>query len=409
MSFFYTAFGEKIMIENFNNTEKPSANTETPPVNTETPPVNTETPPVNTETPPVNTETPPVNTETPFADNLSNKNKSEVNYDFNTYSHIRLYSKDNKSYLTLYPKYLPESDKNSFALATSRDDIDKVLKNTSGNLLKNLVNFVDENENINDEVLVFTKVNDEIVKTDDIKLKLYYDFEKTSLSLTTDDKKNNLIGIDFSKTNTTTLHVYDHPSSSLFYKINKNRDTFYLSRKPDLSTLIRVGSCDIKNNLDSDENSEEKPTEFAFKPIMLESEKNKKPQIKLSGNLEEKLKEILKQEIGKETIDIDILTKIREAEFDNKKETLNGDEIKLLNAKNKLSGNLLSELNNVISLNISIRDSYRYYLVEVKTENNKRKSSKIKLEEDNIRGGYDFIITSSDDQKVKHLKVWVKE
>ena len=62
---------------------------------------------------------------------------------------------------------------------------------------------------------------------------------------------------------------------------------------------------------------------------------------------------------------------------------------------------MLSELNNVISLNISIEESNRYYLVEVKTENNKRKSSKIKLEEDNIRGGYDFIITPADDQKSK--------
>lgn len=393
MSFFYTAFGEKIIIENFSDTE------------------GVKTPPVDTKMPTVDIKMPTVETKMPTVDTSPNEEseESEINYDFNTYSHMRLYSKDSKNYLTLYPKYIKDSNENSFALATSRDNLDKVLKNASGNLLKNLINFKDEDGNLNSDVLVFTKVNDEIVKLSDNQSKLYYDFEKTSLSLTTDKKKNNLVGIDFSRTKTTTLHVYDHPSESFFYKINKNRDTFYLSRNPDISTLIRVGACDVENDENLEDTSGKKPTEFAFKPIITESEKNKRPTAKLSNNLETELKKIIKQEIGNETVDINMLTKIRKAEFDNKKETLSGDEIKLLNAKNKLSSDLLSELNDVISLNISIEDSFRYYLVEVKTENNKRKSSKIKLVEDNIRGGYDFIIAPVDDQKVKHLKVWVKE
>merc|ERR1712166_304271 len=74
MSFIYTAFGDKLYIENFSDTDKKEKDTDKKEKNI-------------------------------------NKNEcKEVtdNIDFNVYSHIRIYDLDHKHYITLYPHYLTE-------------------------------------------------------------------------------------------------------------------------------------------------------------------------------------------------------------------------------------------------------------------------------------------------------------
>ena len=101
------------------------------------------------------------------------------------------------------------------------------------------------------------------------------------------------------------------------------------------------------------------------------------------------------------------LSKIRLKEINKQVKSLNDYEIKLLARKNKLESDELIELHTKIATNISIQKSFKYYLVEVKTNGENRISSKINYIKDPIRGGYDFIISSKD--VVNHLKVWVKE
>jgi len=85
--------------------------------------------------------------------------------------------------------------------------------------------------------------------------------------------------------------------------------------------------------------------------------------------------------------------------------------MKILVGKNKLPSELLTELHLIVSTYISIKKSFKYYLVEVKTEGENRKSSKLNYIDDNIRGGFDFIILNkdTDTKNKKHLKVWVKD
>ena len=386
MSYIYTAFGDKIVIENFSN--KSDVKKEKDIVKKEKDIVKKEIDIVKKEIDIVKKEIEPV-------------------YDFNLYSHFRLYSNKMETYLTLYPRYLNEHEtQNGFALATSRDTLEKVLKNSSGDLKTNLVNLREKEGDINKDVLVFTKIGSKIVKVGDIKSKIYYDFENTSLTLLTDEKNNKLIAFDFSKSGTS-IYIYDHKSSDIFYKINKNRDTFYLSRTPDKKKLIRIGSCDIENNIDTTDYKGPTPTEFSFKPIILKNDIKIIPKIEISDNLKEELKKIT----GNDKANINQLTKIRIAEFEKKKETLNPLEMKILVGKNKLPSELLTELHLIVSTYMSIKKSFKYYLVEVKTEGEHRKSSKLNYIDDNIRGGFDFIILNKDSDKKgkKHLKVWVKD
>ena len=298
---------------------------------------------------------------------------------------------------------------NGFALSmhcNPRSKLKQVLKNASGNLLKNIVKLRDQEKQLNSDALVFSKVKGNIVKIGDNKSKLQYDFKNKVLSLTTSKTHNKLFGFDFSKK--PTLHVYDHDSESIFYKINKHRDTFYLSRTPDLKKLVRIGGCDVNNNSESTKKKGPEPTEFAFKPIFNKDELKKKPKISLS----DELRKALKKMGGGKKITMALLTKVRVAEFNKQVKSLSANEVKILAQKNKLESNLLTELHTKIATYISIQESFKYYLVEVKTNGENRTSSKLSYVEDNIRGGYDFIVLKKGSKEAKgkkHLKVWVKE
>ena len=449
MSFIYTAFGDKIYIENFTET------------------INT--PPIDSEP----TKTTPTQESSDMNNEENDNEEVSKTIDFNVYSHIRIYNADYSNYITLYPKYFKEYQKiGGFGLFTKKGRARKEsfltnepfkTLNSEANLvkLKILKEGVEESENntkddmiINPNLGIFHIDNNQVrQKQENRNLFLVYDFENKKLETIeqVDESKNNMIKFnivkkvdgkdektnmvnnyiffDWSPSGSTRLNIYDNQDNNgnellgSFYKINKDRDTFYLANisNPDVKEKNDDGSVSNhyiqvgKNSYFDKENA----SMFAYKPILSPDEINKSININVSNELIERFKFHNSKGENKtlfmESMNINTLVKVKTA-MDKEEDTdLTPEEEKYKKVikamKNDIdkkdstekSKNLYDEMITLISETIIIRDSFKYYLVQVTKSNDKRTSQKIKyitFENSNYL---------SNNNVSKHLKVWVRE
>lgn len=397
MSFIYTAFGEKINIENFTETN--------------------------------------INESNQSNDNQSNDNQSNNNQsnekevvDVTVYSHIRLYNKDKTCYITLYPKYI--GDEGQFAISLSPIYVnDNLISNEVGAklnvdpLLKYKVDDV-----VNDKFGLFSLINNKIImKKGEINNHLFYDHGKKILQISTEEKDVNVIvPFKFTKSEETRLNVYDNiiedkRVAPIFYKVNKTRDTFYLSRDADCKKLIQIGRNDVHNlkkfdfekrqllkeimaeNMDS-------PTLFSFKPIMNQNEKNKFPDFDMSSKLQEELKKMFSDEI-----DYKVLKKVNTAMIEKKEDNLSTDEKDIrdwmVNFKlDKEREEIWNEFIVLLATTIVAENAPKYYLVKVQQEGEENHleakcKTSIKLTLKKNVNKYDLTEGTSDD---KYIKVWLQ-
>lgn len=434
MSFIYTAFGEKINIENFTETNENTNNENTNNENTN-----------NENTSNENTNNENTNNDNTNNDNTNENTKESVeeekkeNIDYNVYSHIRLYNLDKTCYITLYPSYTENNGE--FALSLNVIDIDNnLISNEIGAKLnvaplQKLMIKENDVEVENEKVGLFYIIDGMIVmKKGEIKNYLSYDHETKTLMITTEDKKINIVALfDYSSSEKTTLTIYDNYEnnkrlSGTFYKVNVTRDTFYLSSDINCEKLIKLSGFEVlnlkklsKEKLDAmteDEKKANTPTLFAYKPILSETMKNKQVDLDMSLELEEELKKVFPNSInyGK-------LRKVKQALTDDKESTLSDDEKSIAtwmkNLETEKENNddkkkLWQDLIVLIALIIVAEKSFKYYLVEVIQEESTnhlegkcKVSSKIKYIVDTVRSSTAFIKNTNNSDG--YLKVWVRE
>jgi len=397
-----------------------------------------------------------------------NINKNECkevtdNIDFNVYSHIRIYDLDHKHYITLYPHYLTEHKHKctgSFGLFIKKKSKESSFVTKEPfkilNLENNLIPFYSNKEEkiIHSSLGIFNIVDNMIrQKINSRTLYLVYDFEnkkletieqvtkeqvtnssnntvKFSILKKVDNKEenidmtNNYVFFEWSATGNTRLNIYDNLDnngkqlSGVFYKINKDRDTFYLTNVSNPNTEINNTAGD-KNFIQVGKNSyfyEHDASIFAYKKIFSPVTKsiNTDVSIKLinrfkyHGNSDKK--------VFIENMNINTLTKVKIAMDNDKATDMSLEEKKYIavissmriDKKKKgnageISKNMYQELLELVAETIKIKDSQKYYLVEVNQDSDKKTYKKLKY----ISFENNSILSNID--VTHHLKVWVRE
>lgn len=431
MSFIYTAFGDKIYIENFTETKDSGTK------------------------------------EAAMIDKSEEDVKVDLKLDFNVYSHIRIYNESQTNYISLYPRYLEEHKEiGGFAIFTKKDNMrESFLANDPFITLNDEANLIhlkihdesnqEQNEDkknmiINPKLGIFQIKDEKIIfKKGDRELYLIYDFENKKLQIRESlvesknnmvkfkikkmvDKKevevelvNNYIFFDWSPSGSTRLNIYDNKNSDgvelhgSFYKINKDRDTFYLANVSDPDTVeesnptnhyLQVGAT-IYSSFNN-------ASLFAFKPITSKEEINKSVNINISDELIERFRFHGKKKDEDPFIKSFNINKLIEAKdnMNDNKNTVNDEvlnkyktvitamknEKEASDASNK-SINLYDEMIVLHSEVLIIKNSFKYYLVAVEINETNRVSKKLKyisFENKNL---------FSKNDVTKHLKVWVRE
>ena len=442
MSFIYTAFGDKIYIENFTETKESDTEEVTTIDKSE---------------------------EVTTIDKSEEDVKVDLKLDFNVYSHIRIYNESQTNYISLYPRYLEEHKEiGGFAIFTKKDNMrESFLANDPFITLNDEANLIhlkihdesnqEQNEDkknmvINPKLGIFQIKDEKITfKKGDRELNLIYDFENKKLQTRESlvesknnmikfkikkmvDKKevevelvNNYIFFDWSPSGSTRLNVYDNKKSDgvelygSFYKINKDRDTFYLANVSDPDTVeesnptnnyLQVGAT-IYSSFNN-------ASLFAFKPITSEEEINKSVNINISDELIERFRFHGKKKDEDpfiESFNINKLIKALTDGMNDNRNTKKTDDVlnkyktvitamkeekEYSDADNK-SINLYDEMITLHSESLIIRNSFKYYLVAVEINGTNKVSKKLKyisFENKNLLSKNDV---------TKHLKVWVRE
>lgn len=430
MSFIYTAFGDKIYIENFTETSEGNATNTTPVTEPE------------------------------------EAIKVDLKLDFNVYSHIRIYNESHSNYITLYPRYLEEHKEiGGFALFIKKDKMkESFLANDPFITLNDEANLInlkipdesnqEENEDkknmvINPKLGIFHIKDEKItLKKGDRELNLIYDFEnkklqtreslvesknnmiKFKIKKIVDEKEeddelvNNYIFFDWSPSGSTRLNVYDNKNSDgvalhgSFYKINNDRDTFYLANVSDPDTVDEANPTNHYLQVGATTYSSLKNASlFAYKPIITKEEISKSVNMNISDELINRFKFHGKKE-GEEpfitSFNINKFIEAKDSMNDNKNTeddilnkyktviTAMKNEKEASDASNK-SINLYDEMIVLHSEALIIKNSFKYYLVAVEINGTNRVSKKLKyisFENKNIL---------SKNNVMKHLKIWVRE
>jgi hypothetical protein len=298
-----------------------------------------------------------------FTENNQEKNeKSETNLtDYNVYSHIILSSVDNKIRLTLFPLYF--GDKGYFNLSTKgnsevknfviKASADSSYINNPAHIGTMLENGEELDRNLFKAFRIFDKKL-QMVDDGDHKVNLTFDSETKKVNRS--DKPSNLHLFDYSATGSE-VNVFNNDPEGSFYKVNRTRNTFYLTTDKENKQYVRttLGTTD----------NQEDASIFTFKEI----------------DPKQKVRNETRIEIPKE-------------EKDGSGAVRNQDRILQARAQKVL-----------------FHESFKYNLLElVKTPLGDWNKVKLKFVKDEIRGTVVFVpLKKEEDTQPYQLHVWVKE
>ena len=302
------------------------------------------------------------NTQIPLTKQMENEESELPDLtDYNVYSHIVLSSIDNKIRLTLFPLYF--GDKGYFNLSTKGDSNIKnfVIKMSADSSYINnpahLGSLLKDGKELDRKLFKAFRIFDkklQMIDNGNHKVNLYFDPETKKVNRS--DKPSNLHLFDFSATGSI-VNIYNNNPQGSFYKVNRTRNTFYLTTDIEMKEYVKT-TLGTTNNINE-------ASIFTFKEI--------DPQ----------------QKIRNET-----RIEIPNEDKDGSGDIRNRDQI--LQAR---------------ALKVLFHSSYKYNLLElvIKTSDDFEKN-KLKFVKDEIRGTVVFVpLKKEEDTQPYQLHVWIKE
>jgi hypothetical protein len=281
--------------------------------------------------------------------------------DYNVYSHIVLSSVDNKIRITLFPLYFGENG--HFNLSTKGDSYVKnfVIKASADSSYINnpahIGTMLENGKELDRNLFkAFRIYNKKLQMIDNGNNKVNLSFDPETKKVNNSDKPFNLHLFDYSPSGSEVFIFNNEPQGS-FYKVNKTRNTFYLTTDLERKQFVKSiqGTTENKNEASI----------FTFK------------------------------------------------EIDPNQEVRNETRINIPEEKKDGSGAIrnLDQIHQARSLKVSFQNAHKYNLLELaKNTTGDWEKVKLKFIKDEIRGTVVFVpLKKEEDTQPYQLHVWIKE
>jgi hypothetical protein len=287
--------------------------------------------------------------------------ESEKSYtdltDYNVYSHITLSSTNNKIRITLFPLYF--GDKGQFNLSTKGDGEIKnnvIKKAADSSYINNPVHLGKMIDTDRDLFKAFRIYNKRLQMIDNGDNKVNLTFDPLTKKINNSNILSNLHLFDFSPSGSE-INIFNNDPEGSFYKVNKTRNTFYLTNDKENKQYVRT-------TLGSTENKEDASI-FMFKEID-----------------------------PNQTVRNETRINIPKEEKDGSGAIRNIDTISSARIRR-----------------VSFAESFKYNLIElVKTPFGELEKVKLKLIKDEIRGTVVFVpLKKEEDTQPYQLHIWVNK